>query len=586
MNPRSTKFQTSMIAVGAAFGVALAVGAASTAGAQSGAERQSFEPYTPAPNATDLKSTLFNWMWHMGMLKGHDERDVVATLEYQGAGTIDVDGAPCELSRYRVSTHYQSLVQRTDFACTLPDGQEHANIEVVSGLYAWDEDVRGAEIGRTGGTATPRPETVEERLIRFWASPQGAPKAAVAASVETFWLGANPGTLFDDGVMESGETTLSWESGKAVLTFPLMGVPGAMATATLDERYMTESVVVTHGDDTTEFTYGDYEDWNNLLHLIEVFYAGRMVERLNGEVVRELDTVETETGNVYVVAPVPASVREAIGETEALPRPVMAKVEPPVDMTVPTPRLAGKPDMTGVWAHSDRVGNYQTGGGRRCGPTQNDECSRRINQTEDYALYAPSRFGGTGYPLYEPEYWDEIQQLDMWTNIEDPVMTCQPLGIPRHGVPRRIYQTENDITFIYGQFADAGGGTGEYRIIPTDGRDHTPNAEYSYTYMGSTVGHWEGDTLVLDSIGFTDRTWIGRGGFFHTDRMRVIERLTRRGNALLFDVTVQDPDVLVEPYVIPTRTLRLNENPDAGLLPERGNCETYEDDAIATQIRH
>ena len=68
----------------------------------------------------------------------------------------------------------------------------------------------------------------------------------------------------------------------------------------------------------------------------------------------------------------------------------MAKVEPPVDMTVPTPRLAGKPDMTGVWAHSDRVGNYQTGGGRRCGPTQNEECSRRINQTEDYALYAPS----------------------------------------------------------------------------------------------------------------------------------------------------------------------------------------------------
>ena len=99
MNPRSSDFRTRILS--AAVGLTLAVGAASTASAQSGAERQSFEPYTPAPDATDLKSTLFNWMWHMGMLKGHDERDVVATLEYQGTGTIDVDGELCALSRYR-----------------------------------------------------------------------------------------------------------------------------------------------------------------------------------------------------------------------------------------------------------------------------------------------------------------------------------------------------------------------------------------------------------------------------------------------------------------------------------------------------
>ena len=77
----------------------------------------------------------------------------------------------------------------------------------------------------------------------------------------------------------------------------------------------------------------------------------------------------------------------------------------------------------------------------------------------------------------------------------DPVMTCQPLGVPRQGPPRRIYQSENDITFLYFG-GDAGGGYGEYRIIPTDGRKRDANAEFDITYMGNTVGRWEGDTLV------------------------------------------------------------------------------------------
>ena len=63
----------------------------------------------------------------------------------------------------------------------------------MSGLYAWDEDRPGAEIGPTEGKATPKAAAVQERLIRLWASPQGAPKAAIAATTDTFWLGANPG---------------------------------------------------------------------------------------------------------------------------------------------------------------------------------------------------------------------------------------------------------------------------------------------------------------------------------------------------------------------------------------------------------
>src|SRR5881296_3738969 len=579
------------------------------------------EPYTPAKDARDLRAVLFNWERNTGMLKGHDERDMVATLEYQGKGTIQVDGQPCTLTKYRASTNYQTFSQRIQYACTRPNGQTYSHIEVVSGLYAWDEDTPGAEIGPTKGKATPMPGTLEERLVRLWASPQGAPKAAVAGTTETFWLGANPGTLFEDGVAKVGQTSVSWASGTPVVTFPIPGVPGATATATLDAKYMTERVVVTLGSTTGEFTYGDYQDWNNPLNKIEVFYAGKIVERRNGAVVRDLTTTQTETGNVYVVAPVPASVRTAIGEAQGgqpaassgeaqgrqpaassgeaqgrqpaasskitgqLPRGVMAKTEPPVDKSVPTPRMGDHPDLTGNWSYTDWIGNYMTGGGRRCAPTQKSDCNRQDNQTYDFELYSPSRFGNVGRPVYKPAHWDKVQELDVWTNKYDPVMTCQPLGVPREGPPRRIIQTDRDVVFLYFG-GDAGGGYGEYRVIPTDGRKHDPQKAIAATYLGYTVGRWEGDTLLLDSISFVDSTWLGRGGFFHSDQMHVVERFRRQGDVILYDVTVEDPEVLVEPWVLPTRTLRRNTNPDAGLLPERGNCEVYETNSISSQIRH
>jgi hypothetical protein len=105
--------------------------------------------------------------------------------------------------------------------------------------------------------------------------------------------------------------------------------------------------------------------------------------------------------------------------------------------------------------------------------------------------------------------------------------------------------------------------------------------------MGYTVGRWEGYTLLFESIAFNDFTWLARGGFFHSDQMKVVEKFTRQGNEILYEVTVDDPVVLVEPWVMTPRIMRVNTNEDAGLLPERGNCEvSYEKDAIETQIRH
>src|SRR5262245_57455633 len=544
-------------------------------------------PYTPAAGAKDLRAVLFNWMWGQGMLKGTDERDMVATLEYQAkGGTIQVDGQPCSLSKYRASTNYQTLSQRIQYTCTRANKQTYSNVEVVSWQYAWNEDTPGAEIAGTKGKVAAMPAAVQERLIRIWASPQGAPKSALAGTMDTWTLGANPGTVIADGVDKMGNTSVAWEAGKPVVTFPIPGVPGATAKATLDAKYMTEKVVVTQGQTTTEFTYSDYKDWNNPLNHIEVFYAGKMTEKKNGAVVRDLTTAETETGNVYVVAPVPPSVAKAMNVTTKAPAIVFAKQEPPVNTKATTPRLGAHPDFTGAWAWNDWIGNYMGNGGRRCGPTQQLPCNRGTNQTEDFELYSPSRFGQLGRPLYKPEHWDKVQQLDMWTNKYDPVMTCQPLGVPRQGPPRRIWQTENDITFLY-MGGDAGGGYGEYRIIPTDNRKRAENAELEQNYMGNAVGRWEGDTLVLDSIGFIDTTWIGRGGYFHSTDMHVVEKFRREGDAIFYDVTVDDPEVFAEPLVYPTRVIRRNTGPNAALIRERGYCETsQETDAAASQIRH
>jgi len=570
------------------FAVALATALTIAAPLAAGAQGRGGGPplFTPAADAKDAKAVLYNWASHMGMLRGVEEHELAVSLEYQGNGTMQVEGQPCTLKKYRVSTNYQAPGQRTQIECTRPNGQTYSNIEVVNGVYAWNEDIPGAEILAGKGKATPMPATVQERLIRLWAGPQAAVKAAMAgAGIGLMAMDRDLGRLLQAGTATIGQTSVAWEGSKPVVTYPIPGVAGATAKATLDNRYMAERVVVTQGSTTTEFVYSNYQDWNNPLNRIEAYYAGKITERRGGTVVRDLTTVETETGSVYVVMPVPASVRAAITPGQPAPPPTLFASDRAVKLESkePTPRMAnGKPDLSGSWGGGGMNWRY---GNRRCGPTQLEGCSPQWNQTMDFEFEAPSRFG-PNRPLYKPEHWDKVVALDMWTNKEDPVMTCQPLGIPRQGPPRRIIQSANDIVFFYSAYADGGGGQAEFRIMPIDGRKHEGQMRET-RYMGYTVGSWEGDTLVLDSRGFNDFTWLARGGFFHSDEMRVVERFTRQGNEILYEVTVEDPVVLVEPFVMTPRILRINANANAGLLPERGNCDVaYEKDAIETQIRH
>jgi hypothetical protein len=296
---------------------ALSVGAQGRGGGPpGGAFGGGAPPYTPEPGAKDLKAVLYNWTWHMGMLRGQAEPELIGTLEYQAEGTLQVDGQPCALTKYRLSANYQIPGYRTQIACTRANGKKYANIETISGQYVWDEDIPGAEIIAGHGKATPRRGVLEERLIRLWASPHGAAKAAIAAAAgvplaESF--AQNPAALLDRQAAAGvqGMTTLAWEGSRAVLTFPVPGVAGATATATLGEGFLPERVVVKHGANTTEFVYGDFQDFNNPLHRIGALYAGTIVERRNGVVVRDLKTTVTEIGQVYVVVPVPDSVLKA-----------------------------------------------------------------------------------------------------------------------------------------------------------------------------------------------------------------------------------------------------------------------------------
>lgn len=86
------------------------------------------------------------------------------------------------------------------------------------------------------------------------------------------------------------------------------------------------------------------------------------------------------------------------------------------------------------------------------------------------------------------------------------------------------------------------GGPHSFRTIYMDGRPHPPADQLSTSYYGHSVGRWEGDTLVIDTIGLNERAWMNRDGIPHTDRLHLIERLSRPDfSTLKYEVTIDDP---------------------------------------------
>jgi hypothetical protein len=113
-----------------------------------------------------------------------------------------------------------------------------------------------------------------------------------------------------------------------------------------------------------------------------------------------------------------------------------------------------------------------------------------------------------------------------------------------------------------------------WRVIPVDGRPHDPVNSRDQTFMGDSIGRWDGDTLVVDVVGFNETSWIGWPGYFHSGDMRVEERLRRDGNVLIYQATVHDPEVLQEPWVMPERRLNLNTSPRITYIEDPPCLET------------
>lgn len=173
----------------------------------------------------------------------------------------------------------------------------------------------------------------------------------------------------------------------------------------------------------------------------------------------------------------------------------------------PTPRDAnGHPDLSGVW-----LGSLPTLGDAEPLPWARDLMKQR----------ADVNYKGS------------------------PQSLCLPPGITVFGVtfPYRIVQTPTILVMIAEQEVP------HYRQIFLDGRVHPKNLEP--TWMGHSVGHWEQDTLVVDSAGFNDKTWLDGRGRPHTERMHITERWRRPDlGHLQVEFTIDDPGAYVKPWTI------------------------------------
>jgi hypothetical protein len=304
--------------------------------------------------------------------------------------------------------------------------------------------------------------------------------------------------------------------------------------------------------------------------------------------------VATATAFALVAAAMLAQEAPQPRRTNAPPKPVGT-----------TPRTAdGHPDLTGVWnglgdnlngipnqiANNGLAIESETSArdlhtGQAIAVFPRNTTRPQNNEQAERAASLLRRVGGNK-PIYKPEYWQMVKDLDHNSNEEDPSNNCMPAGIPRGGIPSYIGQHPGHVIFIYPGQGGLIATQTMYRMIPTDGRKHTPLQELDGSYTGEGIGHWEGDTLIVDTWGFNSSTWFDQiGGYFHSENMHVIERFRREGNTLTWTATVEDPDVLLEPWTTTPRVALLN--PRAGMmLPESLPCSERDLSHIVTKEHH
>ena len=234
-----------------------------------------------------------------------------------------------------------------------------------------------------------------------------------------------------------------------------------------------------------------------------------------------------------------------------------------------TPRLPdGHPDLNGFWNTPGALQNnlstraadgsvlFDLGGAPR---------SDQPRPASKAPSLPPTSANASENPSYKPEFDAKVKAIvdNQYgaSTPEDPQYDCKPMGIPREMFRGGLYgafqivQTPQAVAILF----EASQGM-NYRLIYTDGRQHPTDLDTSY--LGDSIGHWEGDTLVVDVVGLNDETWLGGGqnapkyALIHSDKEHVVERFTRKGDDLMYEATVEDPVMFTKPWVIIPRHIR------------------------------
>jgi hypothetical protein len=207
------------------------------------------------------------------------------------------------------------------------------------------------------------------------------------------------------------------------------------------------------------------------------------------------------------------------------------------DLSAPAPRLPnGKPDFSGVW--ESRGGPS----GRLGGPF----LTSLMADAPPVATFVDAGRNMKGGLPYTPWAADLRKQRMARFSQDNPDARCLPMGFLQthtHSQPRRVVQTKDDLIIMY----EANQGL---RQIFTDGRslpDNDPNPQWE----AYSVGRWEGDTLVVESIGFRDDGWLDVNGSPFTSGLKLTERFRRVNYGRIeIDITVNDPKAYTSPFTV------------------------------------
>ena len=225
-----------------------------------------------------------------------------------------------------------------------------------------------------------------------------------------------------------------------------------------------------------------------------------------------------------VVLPVSLCAQWLDFRTPGIPRTADGKP----NLTAPAPRTPDdNPDLSGLWQ-----------------PEMNPYRFNLIQDLKDESIFRPGA---------EAIFMDRVKDF----RRDDPVTNCLPGGpSDTLNTTYRIMQSGTLVALLFEN------GTGRYRQIYMDGRKlpKDPNP----TWLGYSVGHWEGDTLVVESAGFNDRTWLDRAGHPHSESLRVTERFQRVDfGHMKFQITFDDPETLTKPLSF---SLTVNYAADTDML--------------------